>query len=240
MTNLSITQLDQLKEAGYTESEIQAAMNEIEVESLQGSYGNFQNTLSNDPRQFSKISSFSSVAQQDLIKWQLELNDILERSEHILRGDIPQFKDGQIIWQANPGKEGNTLNEYGVQEIMKTLAMYVNRNTILSDYNIDEIQLKVFDFGRELNNLIFMRYDDFGMNTEEKRKNYPMLVREIVDIVHSSYNRALDGGERRSLREMISVNQTTQTPGITLNNQGQPSRERGLLNPMRLIKGKYV
>lgn len=140
----------------------------------------------------------------------------------------------------------NPLNELGVQEVMKILAMYVNRNTILSDYANEEINVKVYDFGREVNNLIFMRYDEFGMDSDEKKKNYPILVRELVDIVHSAYKRALDGAEKRSLREMITVSQATSTTaqmggsGVTINNQGVPMKERGLLNPMRYVKGRYA
>jgi len=169
------------------------------------------------------------------------LNDILERAEHILRGDVPTFRDGHIIWSKNPQPEKNTLNEYGVQETMKVLSMYINRNTILSDFTQKEINLKVFDFGREINNLYFMRYEDFGMTSEEKRKGYPMLTREIIDIVHSAFKRALNGGERRSLREMISVNQNSQLGStVPLNPQGIARKERGLLNPLRIIKGNYV
>ncbi len=83
------------------------------------------------------------------------------------------------------------------------------------------------------------------MNSNEKRKNYEIIVRELVDIVHSSYKRALDGAEKRSLREMISVSQATSTSaqlgqGVTINANGMPQKERGLLNPMRYIRGKYT
>ena len=226
---------------GYNEGEIQQALNEVEKEALDGSFNKFNQAV--DPRQNTQISAFSSKHNDDIVRWQLELNDILERVDHILKGDIPTFKDGNIIWDKNPNPENNTLNEYGVRETMKILSLYINRNTILSDYTQTEINFKVFDFGREINNLFFMRYEDFGMDTEEKRKNYPMIIREIVDIVHSSYKRALFGGERRSIREMINVSQTTNTQmgaGGTPVNPQMPARERGLLNPMRIIKGRYV
>jgi len=242
---LSALDVQELKKAGYSESEIQKAMKEIEMEELQNSYNQVQYRQNIDPRQNSQISAFSTRMDENLIRWQLELNDILERAEHILKGDVPLFKDGHIIWEKNPNPEKNTLNEYGVQEVLKILSLYVNRNTILSDYTNREINFKVFDFGREINNLIFMRSEEFGMNTEEKRKNYPILIREMVDIVHSSYKRALDGGERRSLREMIQVTQATSTNaqlggGVVVNNAGQPRRERGLLNPLRYVQGKYL
>jgi hypothetical protein len=227
---LNAKDIEDLKKQGYNEGEIQQALREIENEELQGSYSSVQQTRLTDPRQNSQISSFSSRANEDIIKWQLELNDILERAEHILRGDVPKFRDGHIIWEENPNPKDNPLNSVGVQEVMKILAMYVNRNTILSDYSNEEINFKVFDFGRAINNLIFMRDYEFGMDTEEKRKTYEMLVTELKDIVHSAYKRALDGAEKRSLREMINVSQATSTSaqlgsGVTINNQGQAVKE---------------
>jgi len=242
--NLTAKDIEDLKKQGYGEAEIRQAMQEIEKEELQGSYSNVERQRSQDPRQNSQVSSFSSKQEDNIVRWQLELNDILERAEHILRGDVPKFQDGHIIWASNPTPEKNPLNETGVNEVMKILALYVNRNKVLSDYSNEEINVKVFDFGRAINNLIFMRDYEFGMDTEEKRKNYEMLVTELKDIIHDTYKRALDGAEKRSLREMISVTQATNTSaqlgqGFAMNNQGQVGKERGLLNPMRYVRGKY-
>jgi hypothetical protein len=237
--------VDDLKKQGYSAGEIEQAMREIEKEELQGSYGQIQQSRSFDPRQNSQLSSFASRTEDNIAKWQLELNDILERAEHILRGDIPKFEEGHIIWKPSEHPENNPLNDVGVQEIMKILALYINRNKVLSDYTNDEINVKVFDFGRAINNLIFMRDFEFGMDNEEKRKNYEMLVTEMKDIVHDTYKRALNGAEKISLRQMIQVSQATNTTsnlglGFGMNSQGQVSKERGLLNPMRYVKGKYV
>ena len=84
-----------------------------------------------------------------------------------------------------------------------------------------------------------------GMDDEDKRKEYPMLIRQVVDLVHSSYARAKDGGERRSLREMIQISQSQNyqggtAQGVPLNANGMPMKTRSLLNPMRYIAGKYT
>jgi len=242
---ISDKDMKDLKAQGYSELEIHQAMNEVEREELQSSNDEVQRRRNADPRQNSQISSFASKQNDDIIRWQLELNDILERAEHILRGDIPKFRDGHIVWEENPHPENNPLNDVGVQEIMKILAMYINRNTILSDYTNEEINFKIFDFGRAVNNLIFMRDFEFGMDNQEKRKNYEMLVTELKDIVHSAYKRALDGAEKRSLREMISVSQSNSTnatlgQGQTMGGDGMIQKQRGLLNPLRYIKSKYI
>lgn len=240
---VSLTNQDiiDLKRRGYTETQIGVAISELEKEDLQKG---INPTGKKDPRSFAQQSSFSSKGfTDDIVKWQLELNDILERAEHILRGDVVEFKEGHVIWSKNPNPDENCLNEFGVKIIMQVMANYINRNTILSDYEQDEINYKVYDLGRELSNLIFMKYEEMGLNTEDKRKEYPMLVRKMVDIVHSSYKRALKGGERRSLREMIQIQQTHSSMaqgGMTINPTGQPNKTRGILNPMRYIAGKNV
>jgi len=244
--NLTPNDIEDLKKQGYSAGEIQQALAEVEKEQLSGSYNQIQQQRMQDPRQNSQLSSFSAKTEDNIVRWQLELNDILERAEHILRGDVPTFKDGHIIWSKNPRPDDNPLNDVGVSEIMKVLSMYVNRNKVLADYTNEEINIKVFDFGRALNNLIFMRDYEMGMDTEEKRKNYEMLVTEIKDIVHDTYKRALDGAEKRSLREMITVSQQTSTNSnigggnFGVNQAGQVSKERGLLNPLRYVRGKYA
>ena len=240
-------------------------------------------------------SAFAPQNQDNLIKWQLELDNILERAEHILRGDKLEFDSNRnLIWHRNNNPDDNILNEYGVSEVMRILSMYLNRNTILSDYEPEEIDVKVLDFGREVNDMFYMKSEEMGLDVSferafqilyrttarvmfsdegikvisilesgellfqllspvqiheivvyrsrvalEKRKNYPMLIREIVDIVHSAYKRALRGGEKRSLREARTITQSENIQGqqgITINagatGMGQ---QRGFLNPLRYL-----
>ena len=136
--------------------------------------------------------------------------------------------------------DGSILNDFGVSEIMRILSNYINRNTILSNYYEDTIKEKLYDLGNDLSDLIYLKYERMGLKDIEKRKLYAIIVREMVDIVHSAYLRALNGGERESLREarQVSQNETVMPQGVNVYAGGQ-QRERGLLNPMRYIKGKY-
>lgn len=243
---VQLTQMDvqDLKAKGFSEQEISEAVRELEMEELDQGYKTSQNQWANDPRTHSRHSSFMSRQESDMARWQLELNDILERIEHILKGDKPEFREGNIIWTDNPEKDQNTLNDRGVKEVLKILAIYVNRNTILSDYEDDEIRVVLLDFGKRLNNLLFMKYDEYGMENEEKRKEYEMIVGAVCDIIYSAYKRAKHGGERRSIREMVSIQHSSQTGmspdgRVVINAGGGQQRERGLLNPMRYIRGKY-
>ena len=243
---VQLTQLDidDLKQKGYSEKEISQAVGELEQEELQSGYNVARSGL-NSPTQNASHSQFSTKVSDDIARWQLELNDILERAEHTLRGDVVVFENGQLNWKDNTKPENNTLNDFGVQLCMKLLSMYINRNTILSDFTETEIGFKVYDFGYRLNNLIFLKYEEMGMDNEDKRKEYAVIVGSLTDIVHSAYARAKDGRERESYRKMISVSQASQGMGmggggVTVNNQGGQQKTRGMLNPMRYLAGKYA
>ena len=242
---LSPDQYNAYKKQGYTDQQIsqawQEAMKEAQQESkLQQSYAQAQAVKSRDPRATSSNTFVTGSYNDNLIQWQLELDSILERVEHMLRGDKPTFDSGSIVWKKPEKDEDKILNDFGVGEIMRILSMYLNRNTILSNYREETIDDKMYDLGNELADLFYLKYEAMGLNTLEKRKLYPIICRELVDVVHSSYLRALHGGERESLREARQVTQSAGVgDGVTINNQ-YPQRTRGILNPMRWVKGKYA
>lgn len=235
VVKLSYEDIKELKEKGYTEEQINKAVGEIEKEDLQNKGKMKSTTTSTSP------SIFSSQKMDDMARYQLELNDLLEQTEHVLKGDIIQIKDKVKVWVDNPHPEKNPLNEEGVRKIMLELQTYINRHIILGDYEEKDINQIMKGYGKKFSNLLFMKYEEMGMDTEEKRQEYASIVMNVVNLVYASYSRAKDGGERRSLREMIQQQYTHQTQGqgaITM--QTQPQKTRGILNPMRYIGGKYV
>ena len=176
-------------------------------------------------------SVFSGNEDGNLIEWQLELDNILERIEHLLRGDKIEFDDkGQMRWKKPDSSENEVFNDYGVQEILRILSMYLNRNTILSNYDEDTINNKIYDFSLELIDLVLVNHIKMGMDSDHKKRLFPMVIREIVDTVHSCYLRALNGGERESLRKVMSVSQTA-FPNQNSQQPMQPSRKFNVLKP---------
>jgi len=222
---------------GYTMEEIQQAVQQLEQENpLMASYNKtMQNTL---PTSSNTLVS-SGYGQDNLIKWQLELDSILERIEHILRGDRPTMVDGNLIFLPAKDDKEKIFNDLGVSEIMRILSIYLNRNTILSNYDEDTIKWKVLDFGNEISDLIFLKYEALGLDTLEKRKRYPMIIREIIDTVHSAYLRALNGGERDSLRQARQIHQTETFGQGQMPHSSGIVKERSIFNPMRFLAGKY-
>ena len=240
VVNLSSQDIKDLEKAGYSKEEINKAVQEIEREDLEESRGGG----ANPQRSQSQNSAFSTGRQMDdIARFQLELNDLLEQTEHVLKGDVVEFEDGVKVWKPNPYPEKNPLNDEGIRKLMLELQTYINRHIILGDYEDDDIRVIMKDYGNKVNNYIFMKYEEMGMDTEEKRQEYASLVMNIVNLVYASYSRAKDGAERRSLREMINIsqNQSSQMmPGQMMQGQMPGQKTRGILNPMRYIQGKYV
>jgi len=178
-----------------------------------------------------QMSMFGQQQDENLIKWQLDLREELDRIYHLLRGhQIKEDEKGNIVYVEPEDESLRPFNEYGVQLIMNIMSFYLNRNTILSNYDEETINHKIFDIGQELVDLIFNKYEEVGMDTQEKMKLYPMIIRELVDSVHSAYLRALHGGERNSLRTARTVTQNEspmRMPNYPVVNQPKKS----LLNP---------
>jgi hypothetical protein len=225
METLTKDQYNQLRAEGYNNIEINKALTEINKQETLVASGNIPYTPS-------QTSRFAMNPNDNVVKWQVDMEEILERFEHFLRGDELIEKDGNKIWVKSEDKKDRIVNEYGVNEIMNFISMYLNKNTILSDYSDDEINEIMFNFGKSFSDYLFRVYEKIELGPH----HYDMLVREVVDAIRSAYKRAKTGGERRSLREARSITQSETLIPQTPNNL---VRERSLLNPVRYVAGKY-
>jgi len=126
----------------------------MEEENISEYIEQLQGELKNKDEQLQKVSgaysTFSQQQDQNLIVWQLELDNILERIEHLLRGDVVvEDEDGNIDYAPPTDTDLIVLNDYGVKLIMNVISFYLNRNTILSHYDDTRIFQILYDL--ELN-----------------------------------------------------------------------------------------
>jgi hypothetical protein len=214
-----------------------------------------------------QISAFSPIKEPNLVEYQLDLKEELDRIFHLLSGHIIIInEDGSEIWEEPDDDRLKIFSDYGVKQIMNIISFYVNRNTLMSFYDADTILWKIKDFGNELNDLLFNRYEVFfhyptpeelfdlylpivkerDINIDEdelytkcvqwskeelqqKIRHYPMMILALIDTIHSTYNRALGGKERQSLRERLNISQNATQ--ITDNYPTQENKSRKLWNP---------
>lgn len=146
---------------------------------------------------------------QNLIQWQLDLQNDFERIKHVLRGDIVVTdKEGNQFWEQNKDELQVPLNDYGVNMLMRILYFYVNRNTLLAYYEPEEIQQIVGQASAEINDNIYFNLAEYGMDSPKKRKHIAMIHLALQDFILSAYKRAQYGGERDSLRTARHVTQS--------------------------------
>ncbi len=191
-----------------------------------------QQTKINELSNYTSSAINNQAQDTNLIVWQLELDNILEKIEHLLKGDVVKVDgEGNVSFEKPDDDSLIILNEYGVQLVMNTVSFYLNRNTILSRYDSTRIYEILFDLGNELADVIYINYEQMGMTTMEKKSRHELLIINILHTLESCYNRALSGGERDSLRSSRFVTQNaTPTVGSI---QSTPGRRHmgGFLNP---------
>jgi len=63
------------------------------------------------------------LKKENLIKWQLKVDEILEQADHLLRGHKVTFDNqGNKQWQVPTDPDEITLNDYGVSVIMRIMS----------------------------------------------------------------------------------------------------------------------
>lgn len=173
------------------------------------------------------------ISDQNLIEWQLDFKKDLQEIRMYLSG-YKEGYDEKGNWTFLPPKKDEEVpfNDYGVNVIMGHIRCYLNRNTVLSNYDDKRVKKICFDLANKLGDEIEMTYEILGMDTEHKRKKFPLIVLNIIHMVESAYNRALRGGERESLR---TARQVTQTEPLG-QGFGQPQMPKS--NKFRLMNPK--
>ena len=117
------------------------------------------------------------------------------------------------------------FNEYGVAEFMRTLSMYLTKETFLSYYDEERINEIMGDLADALNNFLYCNYEKMGMDTKFKESKYTLIILNILHTVESCYRRALHGNEQRNLKTRALVTQNNQI-GALGGMQGAPLKKR--------------
>ncbi|MBU0467048.1 MAG: hypothetical protein KKD94_02455 [Nanoarchaeota archaeon] len=136
------------------------------------------------------LSAQSTVEQnqQNLIQWQLDIQQELEFISHQLRGHVIKRDDkGNEFWAEPEDDEQRIFNERGAQEIEKVIRNYLIKNVLLSNYGVKEINQRVEQFANRLRRFIFLNFEEFGMDSPYKQKHFEMIVMKYVIIIKSGH-----------------------------------------------------
>jgi len=218
-----------------------------------------------------------------ILKEQLSLDNELTMLDYLLRGWslVRDPTTGSQGWQAPNNEDNRLLSDYGIHVFREALASYMHKGHLLSNYTEEQINDKMLDFTRVINNLVLKDYEkiffkptlerckqelltrveerkkirqyaneligreddsdniaqDIISRAEqeiiairkklfmEKIKKFQTIIRYLQDNVHSVYNRALGGQERRSIRQHIQVTETK--GGINMPMGDMPRKGKG-------------
>jgi len=181
-----------------------------------------------------QLGMYENNPEDNLVKWQLNLEEEKDRIYHLLKGHRRAISDkGEEYWAEALSKDSEILNDYGVDYIMGLLESFLNRNIILSNFDEDRINEICFDLGNQINEDIYNDYEKMGLDTDDKRKKYPILVLKVIINVEAALRRAMDNGERRSLRAIMTITQNENPQrysNMPIMGQGMQPRRR-LLHP---------
>lgn len=137
----------------------------------------------------------------------LDSDKILQRIEGFLRQLRTHKTDnGYVLIQ--PKEEDRILNETGVNEIMAQLGWYINPDIILSNYNDEEVNTIVLNFGIEFSDFLHINMERFGMDTRQKQRYYNMLCTNVINIVDATYHRSIGGKALEALNKSVMVTQS--------------------------------
>lgn len=157
--------------------------------------------------------SFDEEEKDDLTRFQLDISKTKSDISHWLNGDTPEEDNkGKVKWEKNEKDEYRVLNEFGRREVMRIVNMYLTKDVILSNLREEKINQICQDIGEELNDLFFEKYDEIGLDSDSRLKNYSSIIVTVVHIIYITLMRAEGGKERKSVTENRIVNQTEINP----------------------------
>jgi len=144
-------------------------------------------------------------------RWRLDPDDIVQRVEHSLRGEI--YKDNE--WQ----RLGKPLaNEEGIAGLLTIVGTSVNKVISLTKFQDDEIENIMEHIDDTLIDLLATKYDEWEIDPD-----FLSYIRElIINFIHASYKQAVGGWTSEQLSQVMT---TTERIGLA---EAPSAKRRGV------------
>lgn len=167
---------------------------------------------------------------ENIIQYQIENNDLIEKLEHFYRGEYigtdPKTKERGWIKPAD--KTQIPLNEFGVSAMMEIVSKYIDKNTTLSYYNEMRIYEIMADLGDELILYILSNYEKMGMSDKFRKTKFRLLIVTTLHMIESTYRKAIAGETIKRINESRIVTQSESIGRVPMT---QPKTRFNILNP---------
>lgn len=98
--------------------------------------------------------------EKTLAEAQLDCEETLTKIYHLLKQDaLKPNNDGVLEWQPIEDSKKRVLTEEGVDKLMQIMQGYINKETLLSNFDEKTIARRMLKFCLALNALLFMKYE---------------------------------------------------------------------------------
>lgn len=140
------------------------------------------------------IAPMPAPPENDFFKFRITTEDLLEELDHRLKGEILTSDDGRNYYYKKIYEPW--CNHKFINTVIGIVYGFgANRNTILGNLKNKEICYRCNYLWKRLARLLFTNYKEFGIQKEMRS----LIIKLIVDTVHSSLSRSEDGWESEKL-----------------------------------------
>ena len=156
------------------------------------------------------ISSFQSVNKnENLIQYQIENIELLDKLEHFYRGEyMGTLKNGDIGWIKPIDETQIPLNEFGVSAMMEIVSKYIDKNTTLSYYSEMRIYEIMADLGDEIVLYVLSNYEKMGMSDKFRKTKFRLLIVTTLHMIESTYRKAISGKTIEEINQSRIISQS--------------------------------
>jgi hypothetical protein len=180
------------------------------------------------------ISTAYTESERSL-KYQLDIDEILDEIEHILKNEQRTFnpETGMVSWE-KPKYAKPLINEKGINRILSVARAYDPRSFALSDLEDDDIR-KITRKAKD--DIIIILEENYELFEIDGHGSASMIVDILVDRIYTTLRRALMGRTLNYLRTTQRIHDVQSTnyqerPQVKENSSGGGGL-RTILNPFK-------
>jgi len=155
-------------------------------------------------------------AEQTLAEAQLDCDRTIDKINHLLKQDVYRMDEAKGImdWFAIVDAKKRVLTEEGVDKIMQVIQSYINKETLLSNFDEKMIDRRMLEFALALSALLFMKYevyfrvptkeecyDILKLRIDEKMETKKMKCRLMSEVFQEDYEKSLILNDLRGREE---------------------------------------
>jgi len=117
------------------------------------------NLIANQSRQ---LQYQMEETEKNLAEAQLDVEETLTKINHLLKQDVLRVNaDGILEWKQIDDLKKRVLTDEGVDKIMQVIQSYINKETLLSNFDDVMIARRMLEFSLSFSALIFLKYEVF-------------------------------------------------------------------------------